>query len=747
MPIYINGKSITPKFGGVNLSRVMYMGLKIWPVESQSEIYTYTINSNIEGATVLADGENVGTISGGTCSFSKTETDAKDSYSITLSGGLLPQEDTIYDTFDVVINSQTSDQLNVPSAGDSYTATATSRKRTTSYSYPSSQSVYKNGTITMNYVSETGEYMPVTYTGTSNQSWLTYSGGRITISANSTSSQRSGTITFTQSETNNTDIITFTQIGVTLYTYTINSNCNGGTVYFNDVNKGTISGSKLVFTDAASSGTVRINGGVPSSSSEFVRNDTSTDYDFTSPITSFSWDSDGGIESVDVDSSKQVTTTPIYRDRYYSAPSSQTVSGNTSVTMNYTGPTYGSEYSGESSTSGRTRVGTSWKYDDPSWISKSSSNTGTYKTKWTFDCDSNSGSARSDWDELVQSGSSKVLKFNFSQSEPSYEFKWKSTTSTTLTETADKFLANGQTYGTNSNMSYIQNPFYSKKGGVVDTNISISSSSGGATGSVGTYGGSGDRDLRISVSKNTGTSKRNPSVTIKQNGSGKTLTMTCEQTYIHFRLSEGTENNLSWEFPAGGSQSGGDHALNLWPPLQEYGAPSEYWPSATISGVPSWMSVNKTSGIKNGTQIIFQCQANNTGSTRTATVTLTEDHCGVQRKINFSQPSNEKSYSLKAASLSGSMDSSGYVSIGPSSTTVKFLLTATSSYGTTNWGDIDFRVISSWGITHSFEGMVGNQITLVLSIPANNSGSSRAGGVEMSFNGGSLFVGVKQSSY
>lgn len=599
--------------------------------------YDYTVNSDSEGANVYFDGNLEGSISNGTFTARKYENVAKESYNVTLEGGTIPETETDY-VFTVSPTSLTG----FNDKGETRNVTITSTKTVTTYSN-SSGTVGKNKTVTLNIVS-TPKTTNLTYTSSVSGTGISVSGNKITYAANPDKQQRSGSVTFTQAESNKKATVSCSQNAKVSYTYTINSNCNGGTVYFNNVSKGTISGGKLVFEDDAASGTVRISGGVPSTTQEFVRNNTSTDYDFSSNETDFSWGDGGGTKTATVDSSKKVTTTPVYRDKSYSAPANKTVNGDTSVTMNYSGPNYSSEYNGSPQEGSWTRVNTSWQYDDPSWVSKSKSNYSSYQTKWTFNCDSNGGSSRSDYDNLIQAETGDKIRFNFSQSAyvppaPTYTFKWKSTTSTTLNETADKFLANGKTYGTNPNMSYIQNPFYSKKNGSKYTSVNVVAESGGASGSVGSFGGTGDLDLRISMSKNTSKAKRTGKVDIKQsNGSSTTLRMTVEQTYIHFRITEGTEDNLNWEFPSGGSQSGGDHALNIWPPLQEYGAPSQYWPSATVSGVPSWMTVNKTSGIKNGTQVVFQCQANNTGSKRTATVTLTEDHCGIQRRINFSQP-------------------------------------------------------------------------------------------------------------
>lgn len=622
--------------------------IKITQYESNNELtlkgvqdagirYSYTINYNVDGATVKTGDETLGTITSGKLVFYKWNSEAAESYPLTFSGTLPANPATTYNF------SCNPTSLSFTDKGEAKSVTVTSEKITHTNSHATGITVAKNNSVTAQYKTTDSKTNP-TYTRANSGTGLNGTGTSIVFAANPDKQQRTGTVTFTQAESNKKATVNCTQAAKVSYTYTINSNCNGGTVKFNGVSKGTISGGKLVFEDDAASGTVSITGGVPATTQEFVRNDTSTDYDFSSPTTDFSWGESGGSKSVSVDSSKKITTTPVYKDKSYSAPANKTVNGDTSVTMNYTGPNYSSEYNGSPQEGDWTRVSTSWEYDDPSWISKSKSNDGTYKTKWTFNCDSNGSSARSDYDNLVQAETGDKIRFNFSQSAyvppaPTYQFKWKPTTSTTLTETEDKFLANGKTYGKHPNMPYIQNPFYSKKNGSKYTSVNVVTASNGASGSVGSFGGSGDLDLRVTMSKNTSKAKRTGKVDIKQsNGSSTTLRMTVEQTYIYFKITESVEDQYNHTFPAGGSQFGGDHALNIWPPLQEYGAPSQYWPTAKItSSLPSWLTVNRTTGIKNGTQLIFQCSKNTNTGNRNFQVVLEEDHCGVRRYINFKQ--------------------------------------------------------------------------------------------------------------
>ena len=322
--------------------------------------HTYTILSDCNGAQVNIDGTNRGTISGGQFVYGVWNSKAPASVSVSLTGGLPSNPSTDY-TFSVNPSS-----LAFAENGGTKSLTITSRKTTHTY-VNTNGTCQRDSSVTCN-AKLNDATSNVNYSASESLSWITTSGASVTASANSNYNSRSGTITYTQAESGKTDTVTVSQEAKTEYTYTVNSNCNGGTVYFNNVRKGTISNGRLQFTDEASSGTVRISGGVPSNSQ--VQTDTDYDYDTdtesdtdTQTVYNISIQStlniaaSGGVTYVDcvcntgtrsrsMSRSRNMTRTrAIYTNYNYSAPSNKTCQGNGSVTMNYTSSTstsYGS---------------------------------------------------------------------------------------------------------------------------------------------------------------------------------------------------------------------------------------------------------------------------------------------------------------------------------------------------------------------------------------------------------------------
>lgn len=322
--------------------------------------HTYTILSDCEGATVNIGGSAVGTISNGRFVYGVWNSKAPASINVSLTGGLPTAPSPDY-SFSV---SQSS--LSFTENGGTKNLTITSNK--TSYSYSNtSGTCQRDSSVTCNAKLNSSNSNP-SYSASESLSWITTNRNQVTASANSNYSSRSGSITYTQAESGKTDTVTVSQEAKTEYTYTVNSNCNGGTVYFNNVRKGTISGGRLVFTDEAASGTVRISGGVPSSSR--VQTDTEYDYDtdtesdtdtqtvynisiqnsISMPASASSKYVDcvcnTGTRSRSMSRSRDMTRTrAVYTNYNYTAPSNKTCQGNGSVTMNYTSSTstsYGS---------------------------------------------------------------------------------------------------------------------------------------------------------------------------------------------------------------------------------------------------------------------------------------------------------------------------------------------------------------------------------------------------------------------
>lgn len=370
--------------------------------------HTYTIVSDCNGAQVNIDGINRGTISGGQFVYSVWNSKAPANVSVYLTGGLPTAPSPDY-TFNV---SQSS--LSFGEDGGTKSLTISSTKVT--YSYSNTNGIcQRDSSITCNAKLNRATSNP-SYSASESLSWITTSGNQVTASANSNYNSRSGTITYTQAESGKTDTVNVSQEAKTEYTYTVNSNCNGGTVYFNNVRKGTISGGRLVFTDEASSGTVRISGGVPSNSvvdydtrtnGQDSDYETRTNYEYNFEYNNFSGDymtshgvvlmpDNGDSDSYPVWSARGATTQRRYRyrdilqrrdcTRTYSAPSNKTINGGGSVTMNYTysdnwGSWYNNGYGSWGSYYSWSNYGsTSWSkdqcnlYSKPSWLNVNISN-------------------------------------------------------------------------------------------------------------------------------------------------------------------------------------------------------------------------------------------------------------------------------------------------------------------------------------------------------------------------------------
>lgn len=374
--------------------------LNIQVTQAAGISYTYTVSSNIEGATVNFSNGGKGIINNGSCILTLWNDKAPSSLTFTLSGGTVSSPGAWEYEFDITTLGGTSlgssDTYNASGEGASNLATGgTSRKRRIEYSVPTSTfTVARNGSRTANQVGNYTSYTTLSYSITSvSQSWISHnSSNQITLSRNSTSSTRTGTITYTQAESNKTDIITISQARGT-YTYTINSNCNGGTVYFGTSsssqtsNVGTISNGKCVFKRTEASGYVRISGGVPSNTSSVVdrgtqsgretttdkRTGTEGNVEFSSKTGVSGTDSEvktishaytADSDTVDIICTERDWTQTRtgsrtrYRDytttRYYtySNPSVKAINGDSSITMNYTenyedDTSYGDWYSNE----------------------------------------------------------------------------------------------------------------------------------------------------------------------------------------------------------------------------------------------------------------------------------------------------------------------------------------------------------------------------------------------------------------
>lgn len=670
--------------------------------------YTYTVNSNIEGSKVTYSNDSTGTISDGKHVLTLWNDHAPASLTCTLSGGTLSEPEAYEYEFNItkIGNDDVSSDNTFAASGQgnsNQATTATSRKRRYEYHVPTTQfTVSRNGSVTANETKSYSNYTNVSYSITSkSQTWITNSGNNITIAKNPNTTSRSGTVTFTQAESGKTDIITISQARGT-YTYTVNSNCEGGTVYFGTssssqtTNVGKINNGKCVFERTESSGYVRISGGVPESVYNQYIDDgydsgygpyTETDSRNTGTENVFRWQGES-------DSDREMTNGTAsykgfsaqgnnyivesytrsygetrsrtyyirypqyhYRDTVYTAPSVKSVTGDNSVTMNYSVKT----------TNGSTQTGSEEKYNYSSWSS---------------------------WNSYD----------NKSGVKPTY------TTS------------------------------------VCSLTLSSSDSSRGLY----TY--------QLSLSQNNGTSNRNYSATIKRSGYSN-LTITGSQYRYPYSTLEFYGGGTTKSLEISGDY--GDINENLLTAVSlAYEDDEANYTSFAVSEKSNWLNVGgyqdagNYNGINGAALIKFGATGSNpSDSPRKGSITFKQNY--YDRKtitINVTQRGVNKTYSLSYSKISGGtggISSTGHVPVTSAAGSVSFLLTLKSNVGTPSWDDVEFELVSSWGLTYSLSSMVGNQVTLTVKYPVNR-GASRSGGVNMTFNSSTgsktVFLGVTQAA-
>lgn len=578
-------------------------------IQAGREVVTYTINYPWESANVYFDSVKVGTISNGKLIVYKFADEAADTYNVTFDGGTLPALTHDY-TFTVV-----NSTMNFTSAGGSQTPSITSIDRVGTPVHNTGTIVGKNNSVDVSH-SYTYTEQGVAWTVSASGTGFSGSGTTVTASSNesstATTTQRTGTATVRQNVSGKTGTINLVQAGRTMYSFTVNSNCNGGTVYADNVNKGTISGSRLVFYDPSSSAkTIRISGGVPASTTgNYTQTGTilSSDYDFniTTGSSDQSFGYSGGTSSIVVDSSVKHTYETSAIRTTYSSPANKSCSANSSVTMNYTS----SNSTVYSSTDGSwEHVGTSWQYDDPSWISKSKSISG-YNETHKFTCSSNSGSSRSDYDNLIQNGSGNSIRVNFSQAAKPDTYVFKLTTGGTSYTDNEEYRPNGKN---------IYNSNYSSWVGIVSTK---NGSNVGGTGSISigsagvgelTGGTAGDIKVWIKNLTNTGSTALGPyTATFTQTGSGNKITW----SGIYVAAVNFTANKSSLSFAA----AGGSNTVTLnYGYTKKTSLPVNGSYSATVTSKPSWCACSIS-----GSTLTVKASANTSTSSRSGTIVLTE---------------------------------------------------------------------------------------------------------------------------
>ena len=627
--------------------------------------HTYTILSDCNGAQVNIDGTNRGTISGGQFVYSVWNSKAPASVSVSLTGGLPIAPSPDY-TFSV---SQSS--LSFGEDGGTKSLTITSRKTTHTY-VNTNGTCQRDSSVTCN-AKLTDTTSNVNYSASESLSWITTSGASVTASANSNYNSRNGTITYTQAESGKTDTVNVTQEAKTEYTYTVNSNCNGGTVYFNNVSKGTISGGRLQFTDEAASGTVRISGGVPSNYTNYGDwYDGSTSYEYStgsySTFVSFNSSTNKSHTTVNHTAEADSDTVYCYAYRYatrrrraywntyrdyttytYSAPSSKTIYGNSSaITMNYT----------SSSSSGTEDGGTeygSWSdydtvYDDislsvtgPNYGSSDASDA--YTTSYSIGSATGSGrnrrfpiTVKTTANNSLASSSTAWIDFGYGSTytrvlinKAAADIEYVFATAGTLNP-----LSASRTSGSSSEAERGGTSFgikcYKRVGSTI-TQLGITMDSHSQINDYwatngSTYGENKGTNTGWQVNFSANQSRyvantNNPykthsyTVTMRQKESNKTLSVTVKQYDYYIAFTTSGVGTLNWNFP----YTAGNGGNNCWVGCQN-GYKSVSWVAGT--GANSFGTYNPVRGT-NGTQFQFNATANNSFSLRKGSIPFSID--------------------------------------------------------------------------------------------------------------------------
>lgn len=210
--------------------------------------YSYTVHSDIEGATVYANNEEVGVIEDGVCVFTKWNTHAAESYPIKFEGGTLVPKANEYKLSNSTVPAVS--QLGATLDLDQY-ITSTVRAYTP---YSPTGSVTKDGSVTLN----------TKYNYKDSDTAYTISGDLV-FDENQTTNKITRTFAVTQTASGKKINITVTQNAGVKYTYTIKSDIEGPTVKFGSETVGTITDGQLIVTKwnnhAATSYTVSLSGG------------------------------------------------------------------------------------------------------------------------------------------------------------------------------------------------------------------------------------------------------------------------------------------------------------------------------------------------------------------------------------------------------------------------------------------------------------------------------------------------------
>lgn len=671
--------------------------LNIDIIQEAGVLHNYTILSDCEGAQVSIDGTNRGTIIDGQFVYSVWNSKAPASVNASLTGGLPANPSPDY-TFNI-----TQSSLSFIEDGETKSLNITSTKTTHTY-VNTNGTCQRDNSVTCN-AKLNDATSNISYSASESLSWITTSSNNVTASFNSDYNSRSGSITYTQSESGKSVTISVSQEARSLYTYTVNSNCNGGTVYFNNVNKGTISNGKCIFTDEASSGTVRISGGVPSNSS--VQTDTEYDYDTDydsdtesqtvynlSIQSSLSIAASGGTTYVDcvcntgtrsrsMSRNRSMTRSrAVYTNYNYSSPSNTTCQGNSSVTINYSSSTSTSYGSWSSWSYGSW---SSWSYG--SWSSYSytrrspnvphGAGSGTLPstisvTPTTTTCGSGSTMgyrlqvyAQENESENALSGYQNIthpdnssytdsITITQAGAEVEYVFETAGTLGTLAANATNGNSSDSERGGTSFGVrSY-------KRVGNTYTQLGVSMNSHShindwwaTNGSTYGYDKGANTGWQLNFSANESdyvsswnddSHTHNYTVTMVQKETGKTLNVTVKQRdYVMFLTNAGVDNVTYDDFPY--TAGNGNHPMYIV--CNNGKGTAKTW---TAANPTSWCKLTANSGSNSGQAIYASLTANNSFSSRTCSIEFKAPNGLTGITVDIKQASAPNQFKIKTSS-------------------------------------------------------------------------------------------------
>ena len=440
------------------------------------------------------------------------------------------------------------------------------------------------------------------------------SGTTVSASANEITSNRTGTVTITQNESNKTVTISLSQDGDDVSSYgewTISVSASptsvsssGGTSTITASAKRTVYWASGDVTEETGNPTLSTNlGSLSSSSSPSTL--TLGENTSTSSRTATIRATHGGKSATCTVTQSGATPSTTYTfsiNPYKVNVGSSGGSGSVTISSYKTvgSSTYDVDYSIDSSTL-------------PSWASFNKS-TSTFTIQSTTSTTGRTAKVYFDQDESGKRDYAELTQTGYTPPADNYVFTWyDGSTSNVSANFPWDFSANG----TAANI-----PVISTKNGSSQS-WSVSSKPSWITTSTTSS------KVTISASDNSG-SARSGEVVLTQSGSGKTLTVNVSQnayvadTYV-FTWYDGSTSNVSanfpWDFSANGT------AANI-PVISTKNGSSQSW---SVSSKPSWITTSTTSSK------VTISASDNSGSARSGEVVLTQSGSGKTLTVNVSQ--------------------------------------------------------------------------------------------------------------